>query len=321
MSDLPICSIVIPAFNEEQHITACLTSIENQSYSRGLYEIILVDNGSTDRTAEIASAFADQVVNKSDGNIGAVRNFGIERATGEIIICTDADCVVPPNWVETGVDLLRSQPKHAFGGGLMPRKNAKWIEKYWILNETGNRIQQRALAGSSIFMWKRDFERIGGFDETVTSGEDSGLYEQALAHGLAVIISPALSVAHLGGPETPRDFVRRQIWHSENYIPDLANSLKDKVFWLTLTFLGCLAGTLFSILTASYFSAAILLLCSQMPAATLSLKRIIRSAWRVNSIHELTKILIIDNFYLVGRCIGLLKGFWAVLVKPTGRAS
>lgn len=308
MSDRPFCSVVIPAFNEEQHIEASLSSLVNQSYPRDRYEIIVVDNGSTDRTSEIASAHADLIISKPDGNVGAVRNFGIANASGEVIICTDADCVVTSDWIGTGVTLLEKHPQHAFGGGLRPRENARWIEKYWILNESGRSTQQRALMGSSIFMWKRNLEQLGDFSETMTSGEDTDLYERALANGVEVTISPELSVAHLGCPETPRDFITRQIWHSENYIPDFRNSLKDKVFWLTSIFLVCLTGALFSVFTANYFFAALLLAGGQLPALTLTLKRIKRSAWRIKSLDEIAKILLIDNLYLVGRSIGLLKG-------------
>ena len=319
MSDRPFCSVVIPAFNEKQDIEASLSSLVNQSYPRDRYEIILVDNGSTDRTPEIASAYADLILSKPDGNVGAVRNFGIASASGSVIICTDADCVVTPDWIGTGVALLEENPQHAFGGGLRPREGARWIEKYWILNESGRSTQQRALMGSSIFMWKKDLEQLGAFNESVTSGEDSDLYERALTSGLLVIISPELSVAHLGCPETPRDFITRQIWHSENYVPDFRNSLKDKVFWLTLAFLGCLTGALFSVFTANYFSAALLLAGGQFPILILTVKRIKRSAWHIKSLDEIVKILLIDNFYLVGRSIGLLKGIKNKLNRPGSR--
>jgi glycosyltransferase involved in cell wall biosynthesis len=315
MSDALFCSIVVPAFNEEQDIEASLSSLVNQSYPRDRYEIILVDNGSTDRTREIASAHADLILSKPDGNVGALRNYGIARASGAIVICTDADCVVSPDWIETGVDLLKKKPHHAFGGGLKPRENAKWIEKYWILNESGKSTQQRSLMGSSIFMWKKDFEQLGAFNETITSGEDSDLYERSLDLGLEVTISPALSVIHLGCPETEKEFITRQIWHSENYISHFRNSLKDKVFWLTLTFLGCWTSALFSVLTANYFFAILLLIGSQSLAFILTYKRIKRSTWRIKSVNEISKILLIDNFYLLGRSIGLLKGIIKKLIR------
>ena len=120
MTDKPFCSVVIPAFNEEQNIEASLSSLVNQSYPRERYEIILVDNGSTDKTPEIASAYADLILRKPDGNVGAVRNFGIASASGAVIICTDADCVVNPDWIRAGVALMAENPNHAFGGGLRP---------------------------------------------------------------------------------------------------------------------------------------------------------------------------------------------------------
>jgi glycosyltransferase involved in cell wall biosynthesis len=321
MNDRTFCSVVIPAFNEEQDIAASLSSLVNQSYPRDRYEIIVVNNGSTDRTSEIASAHADLVLTKPDGNVGSVRNFGIARALGAVIICTDADCVVTPDWIETGVALLEKKPRHVFGGGLRARENAKWIEKYWILNESGKATQQRALMGSSIFTWKSDLDQLGVFNETVTSGEDTDLYKRALANGLEVTISPALSVAHLGCPETPRDFITRQIWHSENYISDFRNSLKDKVFWLTLIFLGCLAGALYSGFTANYVFAALLLAFAQLPALILAFKRIRRSAWHIKSLNEAAKILLLDNFYLVGRSLGLIKGITKMLSWQRGESA
>lgn len=321
MTDRPFCSVVIPAFNEERDIEASLSSLVNQSYPRDRYEIIVVDNGSTDRTKEIALAYVDIIINKPDGNVGAVRNTGIASASGEVIICTDADCVVPPSWIGTGVTLLEKNPQHIFGGGLRSRENATWIEKYWILNELGKSTQQRSLMGSSIFIWKSDFEQLGAFNETVTSGEDSDLSERALSNSLKVTISPELSIIHLGCSETAIKFITRQIWHSENYIPDIRNSLKDKVFWLTLVFLGCLTGALFSLFTADYFSSVLLLASAQLPALILTLKRIKRSAWHIKSLDEIVKILLIDNFYLAGRSIGLMKGLGGKLGWPRGRSA
>lgn len=308
MTDRPFCSVIIPAFNEQQDIEKCLLSLTHQTYPRDRFEIIVVDNGSTDKTAEIASAFADLVFDKPEGNVGAVRNYGISHASGEIIICTDADCIAPPNWIEKGVALLQSNPQHAFGGGLTPRKGAKWVEKYWLLNPNGNKAQQRALAGSSIFIWKRNFEKIGGFNEIVTAGEDTDLHERALAFGIKSSVCPQLSVVHLGCPETPKEFIKRQIWHSENYICDLKNSLKDIVFWLTIIYFACAVTTYFFLFTADYSAMAFMLVCTQTPAIILSLKRIIRSSWSINSIDEILKILLLDNFYLIGRSIGLVKG-------------
>jgi len=319
MSNGPFCSVVIPAFNEEQNIEESLVSLVNQSYPRDRYEIIVVNNGSSDRTSQIASAYADLVLDKPEGNVGAVRNYGIANASGEVIICTDADCLVPRDWIEKGVVPLQKKPHHAFGGGLRTREGAGWVEKYWTLNESGQSTQQRALMGSSIFIWKKDFEELGGFNEIITSGEDSDLYERALSNGITVTINADLSVTHLGCAKTINDFIRRQSWHSENYIPDLNNSLKDRVFWLTLIYLNCLATALVMFFAANFLFAIIALTFAQIPAATLSVKRITRSAWRLNSLGELSKIILLDNFYLIGRSMGLLKSASKTISRLGGR--
>ncbi|MTI79119.1 MAG: glycosyltransferase [Marinobacter sp.] len=319
MDNAPFCSVIIPAFNEEQNIEESLLSLGHQSYPRDHYEIIVVDNGSSDRTPQIASTYADLVLNKPEGNVGAVRNYGIANASGEVIICTDADCLVPRDWIEKGVVLLQKQAHQVFGGGLRTREGAGWVEKYWTLNESGKSTQQRSLMGSSIFIWKKDLDRVGDFNEFITSGEDTDLSERAVANGLMVTISADLSVVHLGCADTLGDFIRRQIWHSENYILDFKNSLKDKVFWLTLIYLSGLTTAMTMIFKANFLFAIIALASIQVPAVILSLKRITRGAWRVNSLGEVSKIVSLDNFYLIGRSIGVLKGTFKTVSRPKGR--
>ncbi len=90
-------SVVIPAFNEEKNIAACLRSILDQK--RPAEEIVVVDNNSTDRTAEIARGLGARVVKKSEKGIAHARNAGFDSATGEIIARTDADSRVPRDWI------------------------------------------------------------------------------------------------------------------------------------------------------------------------------------------------------------------------------
>lgn len=92
-------SIVIPAHNEERHLTACLQAIARQS-SQPL-EVIVVDNNSTDRTAEIAASFSFvRVIHESRQGIVYARNAGFDAARGELIARIDADIQLPSNWVE-----------------------------------------------------------------------------------------------------------------------------------------------------------------------------------------------------------------------------
>lgn len=96
----PDISVIIPTFNEEEHIAACLKSLQAQTLPRRDFEIIVVDGGSVDKTREIAAAYADKVVRFSEEGVGPARNAGLKIARGAIIATTDADARAPPHWLE-----------------------------------------------------------------------------------------------------------------------------------------------------------------------------------------------------------------------------
>jgi glycosyltransferase involved in cell wall biosynthesis len=93
-------SVIIPTYNEEANITACLQSLSNQTICRDEYEIIVVDGNSLDCTCELAQAYADEVFTQTSKKVGGARNDGVLRARGDIIATTDADCIIPPGWLE-----------------------------------------------------------------------------------------------------------------------------------------------------------------------------------------------------------------------------
>ena len=93
-------SVVVPAYNEEENIAACLESLNRQTLPRTEYEIIVVDGNSKDRTRELAAPFADIVFIQTSERVGGARNDGAMRAKGGIVAFADADCVVPPDWIE-----------------------------------------------------------------------------------------------------------------------------------------------------------------------------------------------------------------------------
>src|SRR2546423_13268445 len=104
-------SIIIPARNEESNIGSCLASLQEQSYPLALLEIIVVDDHSNDKTAEIVKAFplgnirlirlAEQLSVEINSYKKKAIETGVDSATGEWIITTDADCVAGPDWITT----------------------------------------------------------------------------------------------------------------------------------------------------------------------------------------------------------------------------
>src|SRR5438093_4194 len=123
-------SIVIPAHNEEALLPDCLRALAAQDYD-GALEIIVVDNASTDRTAEVARFLGASVVPepRRDYCLALIRGFA--AATGSIIAMTDADTVVPPDWVSRLVEEYRRRPDVVAIGGDVVFTGANW--KGWLL--------------------------------------------------------------------------------------------------------------------------------------------------------------------------------------------
>jgi len=96
---IEMISVIIPAKNTEDTIGNCLRAVLSQRYVNTDYEVIVVDDGSTDRTAEIAKSMRARVIQQENAGPAAARNAGAEAAYGEILAFTDADCVPSPEWL------------------------------------------------------------------------------------------------------------------------------------------------------------------------------------------------------------------------------
>jgi peptidoglycan/xylan/chitin deacetylase (PgdA/CDA1 family)/GT2 family glycosyltransferase len=107
---LPFVSVVIPAYNEEDYLPLCLESIRKQDYA-GDYEVIVVDNASTDNTAQIARDWGVNVVYESKRSPACARQKGAEVATGKIIAFIDADTRAPAHWLSTTVWRFLCEPE------------------------------------------------------------------------------------------------------------------------------------------------------------------------------------------------------------------
>lgn len=93
-------SVVVPTYNEEKGIEAFLRQFERQTLPRSEFEIVVVDGDSKDRTREIAAHHADRVIVQTSKGIGGARNDGVAAARADVIATTDADCTIPPGWLE-----------------------------------------------------------------------------------------------------------------------------------------------------------------------------------------------------------------------------
>ena len=176
----PYISVVIPAYNEEKYLPACLHAVGQQEDAPP-YEVVVVDNASTDGTADIARQFGARVVAEPRKGVSRARQTGFEAAGGEIIASTDADTIVPPGWLARIAAHFRDDP--ALGGVYGPvhwpdgRPIEQFILRYMVSRGQWlcNRVRRDFWWGSNFAVRREVFWRAGGFPVDWPAGEDTDL--------------------------------------------------------------------------------------------------------------------------------------------------
>jgi glycosyltransferase involved in cell wall biosynthesis len=174
-------SVVIPALNEEKYIGPCLSSLRAQTYPRDLYEIIVVNNASTDRTAQIARRFGVKVVYEPERGVGRARHRGAHEARGGIIAGTDADTIAPPTWLQQIAEAFDSNdtlgavtgPILVHDGNVFDRWGAKYVSN--SATRLSYTVRRGVIIGNNFAVRTSDYWRVGGFDTSLRSAEDIDL--------------------------------------------------------------------------------------------------------------------------------------------------
>lgn len=165
-------SVIVPAYNEEKRIKLCLDSILNQDH-KGEYEIILVDNNSTDNTVKIARRFFPRVriVPESKQGVIFARIRGIKEAKGEIISFTDADSIVPKFWLSKIVKAGKNPRVAGIGGTVNLTPKNSWISICESLINNFN-VSFKTFHGANMSFKKDAYLQCGGFLQKMNLAED-----------------------------------------------------------------------------------------------------------------------------------------------------
>ena len=163
-------SIIMPAYNEEEFIETAASSIRNQSIiSRypEYFEFLIVDNGSTDNTREIATKFADKVVSSPRGKLSA-RNYGTSISRGNIILAADSDVYYPIHYMNTILKAFRDPDVVAVSGTLLDYSFPNIPPTLFIiLSPIWRMINPLQMYGGNCAYYKHLFYKIGQFDENI----------------------------------------------------------------------------------------------------------------------------------------------------------
>lgn len=298
-------SIVIPCFNEAEHLRSCLESLKNQNYPSIDFEIILVDNGSSDNSLDIAKQYPVQVFGQPGIKVGAVRNFGAKRANNDNLVFIDADCIVDGEWLSRASRLLDNNLKTIYGGGCKLPQNASWIETCWLLEGSEGNLLPTNLIGCSILIDSSLFFEIGGFNAELQSGEDTEFCQRARQLGHSIKITRDINVVHLGNAKTLRAFIKRQLWHGKSYGKPLRRHLYDPIFLIILTFIFLFLSAFSLYFMDPAYSLIGIIILLALPLI-LTAKRYYRAKRKAKNVHEILKAFTLDFCYLIGRSLGVL---------------
>ncbi len=192
-------SVVIPAFNEEENIAACLEALTFQTTTLP-FEVIVVDNHSMDRTEQIAKSFAELldicVVQEKQKGRGIARRTGFAFAVGDIILSTDADAIAPSGWINALVQPILSDENTVATTGIpeiidcAPWRNAVFnAASFFLLHCNYLLYGHPGLSGFSFAIRKNIYEAAGGFDPLADAYEDLELAMRVRKRGRIQLIT------------------------------------------------------------------------------------------------------------------------------------
>src|SRR5947199_1159652 len=258
----PVCtsvvsiSIVIPALNEEKMIGRCLESLTRLAFAQDRFEVLVIDNGSRDRTLAIVESFKDRlnlkVLQQAGVRISALRNLGARSASGNILAFLDADCLAPADWLDRIFALAPTDGAGVLGAHYLLPQDSSWVGRTW------HRYQEAPKSGEvshvpagDLIMRREDFLKLGGFDESIQTNEDYELCDRARKAGLRVRAVPQIGVIHLGTAQSLRVFFRKQAWHGTHvikvFLRDMFKSHNRKAVLFAAYTLSCLMAAVFGI--------------------------------------------------------------------------
>lgn len=218
----PFVSVIVPCFNEEMTLEHCINSLVKQDYKK--YEIIIVDDGSTDNTyslgQDLASKFPEKVsvIKKVNGGKASALNLGIKRAKGSVVVCIDADSIFVQNTVSELIKPLSNNQVYVVGGNVRVINRGRLLNKSQAMEYiSGLGLQRRGFAQLSCMpvisgaigaFRKEKLNEIGGYSsDTLVEDMDITISIQKIGGKVAY---NSHAVAYTESPENIKDFLKQR---------------------------------------------------------------------------------------------------------------
>jgi glycosyltransferase involved in cell wall biosynthesis len=186
----PKICVVVCTYNREKLLPGCLESLANQSADKTLYEVLVIDNNSSDNTRDVANEFVGKFPNfrslfEKNQGLSHARNLGVNEAAADYVGFIDDDARAKENWIETALKIIDEKQPHIFGGPAYPIfKDGKpgWFkDEYGIRGDMGQSgwLEKGFIIGTNIIFKKSLLKEYGGFDPQLgMKGDEIGYHEE-----------------------------------------------------------------------------------------------------------------------------------------------
>lgn len=229
-------SVIIPVYNRATEIRRCVASVYAGTFDPTRYEVLVVDNGSTDETGRAAAGAGARVLSVAEANRCLARNEGARVARGRWLVFTDSDCEASPDWLArlndeiekieaaaaaespgADTDSIGAKSIGAIAGAIMPGDASSPVEQYialrrWLDQEKfltpGRRFSPPFAATANLAVRADVFSLVGGFDPEMPPAEDADWCWRASAAGFSIRYAPAATVRH-HHRASPRAMIRQ----------------------------------------------------------------------------------------------------------------
>lgn len=233
MTSLPRVSFIIPVRNDRDRLGQCLASIAASAYPADRVEVVVVDNGSTDDSIDVARRLGATVMTLPGSNVAELRNAGSRRARGEILAFVDADHEIGAGWLLSAVEDLWRHGVGVVGALCHAPLDGTWVQRTYdrFRARTAGCYEVEWLGSGNLAVWRDVFERAGGFDVALETCEDVELCQRLRALGFRILNDDRLRNVHLGDPATLAHLFRGELWRGRD---NLRVSLRGPFSWRAL---------------------------------------------------------------------------------------
>lgn len=267
-------SVVIPAYNRKEELKNCLESLFRQKHSKDKFEIIVVDDGSTDGTeeyiAQIKGNSKPNVVYLKQKNQGAAvaRNTGVKNSRGDYVAFIDSDCVASEDWLTSCISLLSTSDQHiaGVGGKIIPGftnlvgKGSHLLEFHQYLSEKEKSV--RVVPTANLCIRKKVLDEVGYFDNELRTSQDTELCWRIIKRGYKIIYSPEIVVTHYG-INSLRELRKKEIALGRGFVATRKKHkdlppvrIPDNIYFFALMLPVLYVGSVLKILSVSSFRFA-----------------------------------------------------------------